>query len=126
VFFVSDKGAQILETSEYANSKRPVLEAAQSGPLLLRRGKIHQRFREGSDNKKLRSGAGVNAEGHVVFAVSEGAVGFYEFAVFFRDTLRCQNALYLDGTISTLLVADRAAPTQLVPYTGLWAATRRD
>jgi uncharacterized protein YigE (DUF2233 family) len=125
VFFVTDKGAGIMETNEFASSKRSVLEAAQSGPMLLIKGNPHPRFHEGSDNKKLRSGVGVNADGHVVFAISEGAVGFYEFAMFFKETLHCQDALYLDGTISTLLESDRSAPTQLVPYTGIWAATAK-
>jgi uncharacterized protein YigE (DUF2233 family) len=124
VFFLTAKGAaQIFETAEFAALKPAAVEASQSGPLLLRKGKVNPRFHEESDNKKLRSGVGVNADGHVIFAISAGAVGFYEFAVFFRDTLHCADALYLDGTISTLLVADRAVPTQLVAYTGIWAAT---
>jgi uncharacterized protein YigE (DUF2233 family) len=125
VFFLTAKGAQILETMEFASAKPAALEASQSGPLLLRKGKVHPRFHEDSENRKLRSGVGVNVDGHVIFAVSAGAVGFYEFAVFFRDTLHCQDALYLDGTISTLLMADHAVPTQLVAYTGIWAATLR-
>src|SRR5215471_8271674 len=42
VFFIIGKGAQVMETGEYA-ATRPagVLEAAQSGPLLLRKGVIN-------------------------------------------------------------------------------------
>ncbi len=29
-------------------------------------------------------------------------MNFHEFASFFRDTLRCREALFLDGTISSL------------------------
>jgi uncharacterized protein YigE (DUF2233 family) len=33
----------------------------------------------------------------VHFAISEGAVNFYDFARFFREKLGCKNALFLDG-----------------------------
>jgi uncharacterized protein YigE (DUF2233 family) len=33
-------------------------------------------------------------------------VNFYEFARFFRDGLGCANALFLDGTISSLYTGD--------------------
>jgi uncharacterized protein YigE (DUF2233 family) len=36
------------------------------------------------------------------FVNSEAPLNFYEFASFFRDTLRCNDALFLDGTISSL------------------------
>jgi uncharacterized protein YigE (DUF2233 family) len=38
----------------------------------------------------------------VAFVISESPVTFYEFASFFRDSLHCRDALYLDGTISSL------------------------
>ena len=33
---------------------------------------------------------------------SEAPVNFHEFATMFRDVLRCPDALFLDGTISSL------------------------
>jgi uncharacterized protein YigE (DUF2233 family) len=33
----------------------------------------------------------------VVFAISEKAVNFYDFAMMFKQEFGCQNALYLDG-----------------------------
>ena len=38
----------------------------------------------------------------VVFAISNEAVNFHEFARLFRDSLGCANAPFLDGTISSL------------------------
>jgi uncharacterized protein YigE (DUF2233 family) len=38
----------------------------------------------------------------LVFVISNGPVTFYEFAVLFRDGLACDNALFLDGSISAL------------------------
>jgi uncharacterized protein YigE (DUF2233 family) len=126
VFFITGKGAQVMETSEYA-AVRPagVLEAAQSGPLLLRKGVINGKFASDSASVKIRSGVGVNSAGHVVFALSEDRVDFYDFAVFFRDHLHCPDALYLDGTISTFLDADGFDSIQLAVFAGIWAASAK-
>jgi uncharacterized protein YigE (DUF2233 family) len=126
VFFITARGAQVMETGEYA-ATRPagVLEAAQSGPLLLRKGVINGKFARDSRSVKIRSGVGINSAGHVVFTLSEDRVGFYDFAVFFRDQLHCPDALYLDGTISAFLDADGFDPIQLVGFAGIWAASAR-
>src|SRR4051812_6877346 len=71
VFLLTKEGARVLETREMASFKGEVLEASQSGPLLLRGGKINAKFKPGSDNQKpLRSGVGVGPGGHVFFAIS--------------------------------------------------------
>jgi uncharacterized protein YigE (DUF2233 family) len=124
VFFVNGVKAQILTTEEYALLKNPApAEAAQSGPLLVRKGQLNPKFHGGSGNKNIRSGVGINGEGHVVFAISDDPVEFYDFAVYFRDTLHCQDALYLDGTISALLTPSQSGG-QIVPFVGIWAATK--
>jgi prepilin-type processing-associated H-X9-DG protein len=38
----------------------------------------------------------------VVFAISENPVSFGAFARLFRDRLGCRNALFLDGSVSSL------------------------
>jgi uncharacterized protein YigE (DUF2233 family) len=45
---------------------------------------------------------GVPSPDIALFVISEAPVNFYEFATFFRDQLRCPDALFLDGTISSL------------------------
>jgi len=37
-----------------------------------------------------------------VFVITASAVTFYEFAGYFLNRLRCAEALYLDGSISSL------------------------
>src|SRR5262249_46387078 len=123
VFLLTPSGAKVLDTREMANFKDRILEASQSGPLLLRDGKINAKFKSGSDNRKpLRSGVGVSSNGHVFFAISEAFGTFYELATFFRDGLRCRDALYLDGSISRLLVGNEEAHEQQAPFVGIWAA----
>jgi uncharacterized protein YigE (DUF2233 family) len=123
IFMTTKQGAKVIYTKEYSQFRDGVVDATQSGPILVRAGKLHPAFQKRSQNLKLRSGVGVNAEGHVFFAISHGTVDFYDFAVFFRDTLHCPNALYLDGTISVLTVGNEDS-SQLEPFVGIWAATR--
>lgn len=123
VFMILAGAARILETSE--SIKLRPMEASQSGPLLLYRGAINSHFSDGSENRKLRSGVGVNALGQAVFAISVGAVSFYDFALLFKEKLACMDALYLDGTISTMLESDAQPDVQIAPYVGIWAASLR-
>ena len=103
VFFIDTTGAAILESSEFARrGQRGVHLATQSGPLLLRAHKIHPKFAPASQNVLLRSGIGVASKDRVMIAITHGPIRFYDFAVFFRDRLKCDNALYLDGVISQL------------------------
>jgi len=109
VFYFGPKGAGILESGRFVRFTRAfaktVLDGAtQSGPLLVRGGKINAAFMPNSSNKLVRSGVGVSRTGKVYWAVSSGAVNFYQFAAFFRDTLKCPNALFLDGTISRFYI----------------------
>ncbi len=102
VFIVTEAGARIVETSEYPRLRERVLLATQSGPLLVRSGRMHPAFREGSTNRLFRNGVGVPSRDVALFAISEAPVNFHEFATMFRDVLRCPDALFLDGTVSSL------------------------
>jgi uncharacterized protein YigE (DUF2233 family) len=104
VFLISGKGARVVESAEYlkVKDKEKVSLATQSGPLLLRAGIVHPVFNPESKSRLFRNGVGVKSAHEVTFVISEEAVNFYEFAVFFRDGLSCPDALFLDGTISSL------------------------
>lgn len=80
--------------------------ATQSGPMLVIDGALHPKFLVDATSRKRRNGVGVREDGTVVFAISDTAVTFHEFATYFRDALRTPNALYLDGTISRLFSTD--------------------
>jgi len=101
VFLVSGTRPRVVESSEYPALSKGVRLATQSGPLLLRRGRVHPALIPNSDSRKIRNGVGVS--GHTaIFVISEDPVNFYEFALYFRDVLHCRDALYLDGTVSAL------------------------
>ena len=102
VFAVTDGGARVVETSEYPNLTERVIIATQSGPLLVRSGKIHPAFNVNSKSRLFRNGVGVASPDVAIFAISEVPVTLYEFATLFRDTLHCPDALFLDGDICSL------------------------
>lgn len=122
VFWIRGTRAAVTETDAYRRLNPAPDFATQSGPLLLSGGRIHPEFNKEGTSFKVRSGVGVCKGGQVKFAVSAGPVNFYSFAVFFRDTLGCPDALYLDGSISAYATAQ--ADTQFADFAGMWAVTR--
>lgn len=103
-FVITDKGARVIESSEYPKlrEREKVLLATQSGPLLLRGGKIHPVFNPQSKSRLFRNGVGVPSPGIAIFAITDEPVNFFEFATLFKDKLHCPDALFLDGTVSSL------------------------
>lgn len=102
VFAITKSGAQVMESSQFSTFHANVTLATQSGPMLVIDGKIHPAFRPGSDSRLFRNGVGVVSAKMVCFAISEEPVNFHEFALLFRDHLHCPNALFFDGTVSSL------------------------
>jgi uncharacterized protein YigE (DUF2233 family) len=97
VFYVVAGKAAVVSTDRYVKDKPKATFATQSGPMLVIDGKLHPAFRAGSNELSVRSGVGVVGDTRVVFAISEDAVNFDEFARLFRDRLGARNALFLDG-----------------------------
>ena len=106
VFFFDNHGAGVLETTRYLASKVKPEFATQSGPMLVIDGKLHPRFLQHSDSLKIRNGVGVGESGKIVyFAISHNPVRFWDFGELFRTHLKTPNALFLDGSISSLLTS---------------------
>ncbi len=101
VFFIGARGPRVVESSRYPAVAKGVRIATQSGPLLLRDGKIHPAFKADSRSRHIRNGVGVIGK-KAVFVISDDPVTFHEMAVYMRDTLGCRDAVYLDGSISSL------------------------
>jgi len=102
VFLVTAIGAQVLESSQVTLIRGKLELATQSGPLLVWNGQLHPAFKANSENRLFRNGVGVKSPKEVIFVKSEEPVNFYDFASLFRDQLGCRNALFLDGTVSSL------------------------
>ena len=103
VFYVDKDGGHVVKTADFVASDSIVM-ATQSGPMLVDNGEINPAFTPGSKNTFIRTGVGIDDTGKIIFAKADG-VNFHDFASYFRDTLHCRNALYLDGHISQMYVA---------------------
>lgn len=103
VFCATDKGFAVIESRAFAAAPPQCRIATQSGPMLVIDGALHPRFLPDSDSLYIRNGVGVSPDGQrAVFAISDSAVSFHQFARLFRDALGMRDALYLDGSISRL------------------------
>ncbi|MDE8654194.1 phosphodiester glycosidase family protein [Novosphingobium album (ex Liu et al. 2023)] len=74
----------------------------QSGPMLVIAGKLHPKIDPDGASLKLRNGVGVDRQGRAHFVISDAPVSFGKLARYFRDELKTPNALFLDGSVSSL------------------------
>jgi uncharacterized protein YigE (DUF2233 family) len=102
VFYIRGDRVGVAATDAYVKLNEKPDFASQSGPMLVIDGKIHPKFSLGGMSYKMRNGVGVLDAHTAIFVISENAVNFYDFALFFRDGLKCANALFFDGTVSSL------------------------
>lgn len=106
VFAIDRRGQAVIQaTAQFAPSMPPHTAwrwVTQSGPMLVHGGQLHPAFRADSVSKTVRNGVGRIDAQHVVFAISEQPINFYDFAQLFKDQLHCADALYFDGSISAM------------------------
>ncbi len=102
VFYIKGDRVGVAATDAYVKRNEKPDFATQSGPMLVIDGKIHPKFSPGGMSYKMRNGVGVLDAHTAIFVISENAVNFYDFALLFRDGLKCANALFFDGTVSSL------------------------
>ena len=123
VFLIGPAGPRVIDAADYASQAQGVRFATQSGPLLLKAGRIHPAFRVDGTSRLVRNG--VCASGSTaLFVMSDEPVNFHEFALYFRDVLHCREALYLDGVVSSLYAPSlgrRDAGVDLGPMFGVVA-----
>jgi uncharacterized protein YigE (DUF2233 family) len=125
VFYARDDMAGVLETGRYLASRPRAELATQSGPMLVIDGRIHPKFSADGSSRKLRNGVGVR-DGHtVIFAISDEPVSFGEFAHLFKDALDCPNALFLDGSVSSLYAPSLERADGLAPMGPIIGAVER-
>lgn len=102
VFLVRKDGrAAIVESSRY-KAADDVRFATQSGPMLVIGGALHPKFEKDGESHNMRNGVGIAPGGKPIFVMTEDPVSLGKMARFFRDELHSKDALYFDGSVSSL------------------------
>jgi uncharacterized protein YigE (DUF2233 family) len=115
VFYLKNGRPFVSDTESYLRSGVKPDFATQSGPMLVINGEIHPKFSSDGPSQKIRNGVGVGDDGYIYFVKSESVVNFYSFAAVFRDTLSCKNALFFDGSVSSLYSTELGRNDGFIP-----------
>ena len=95
--------AQITTTDQYAKTGFKADYATQSGPMLVINAQINRIFEKGAESLKIRNGVGIKGN-TLFFVISRKKINFYDFADIFKTQLKVEQALYLDGSISSAFI----------------------
>lgn len=102
VFIVRRDGrADVVPSARYRPA-RDVAYATQSGPMLVIDDALHPKFEPDGTSRYVRNAVGIGPDGAPLFVITTDVVSLGKLARFFRDRLKARNALYLDGSISSL------------------------
>jgi len=102
VFQIRTDGRAEIVASDRWRASPDLRLATQSGPMLVIDGKLHPAFNANGSSRYIRNGVGIAPDGRARFVISADPVSLGKFARFFRDRLKCRNALFLDGAVSAL------------------------
>jgi uncharacterized protein YigE (DUF2233 family) len=103
VFAAAQDGTlSITPSPAFAKRKAKAEWATQSGPMLVIGNQLHPSFDPNGESRLIRNGVGVQNPHTAFFVISDQGVSFGRFARLFRDALGCPNALFLDGSVSSL------------------------
>lgn len=115
VFLVEADGrAEVVTTAAFRPSPDLRL-ATQSGPMLVIGGQVNPRFAADGSSRYVRNGVGIDGDGVPVFAISDAPISFGRFARLFAGPLGCRDALYFDGSVSSLWDPANGRMDSLVP-----------
>ena len=115
VFWIGDGLAGVEETSRFLAAPPAARFATQSGPMLVIDGHIHPKILPTGASEKIRNGVCVLNGVTALFVISDAPVTFHGFARLFRDGLGCANALFLDGSVSSLYAPELGRDDELAP-----------
>ena len=102
VFLVRNNGHAEVMISAAFKPHPDISFATQSGPMLVIDGRLHPSFDADGSSRYVRNAVGIGPDGQPLFVITTDVVSFGKMARFFRDELQARNALYLDGSVSSL------------------------
>lgn len=107
----NSKQAIILSSSQYTKKKFNADYATQSGPMLVLNRQINPIFLPQGKSLKQRNAVGLKNQ-RLYFVITQQPVNFYTLASFMQNQLKLEQALYLDGSISAIYLAENQVNTQ--------------
>jgi uncharacterized protein YigE (DUF2233 family) len=114
IFLTKQNSNEIINSIEYSRNKYKVINATQSGPFLVLNEVINQKFKKKSKSINYRLGVGISKKNNkLYFVLSDTLVNMYAFSDLFRNHLKCENALYLDGKITNLYSKKKPENTRI-------------
>lgn len=102
VFQLHRDGRAEVVTSAKWKASPTIRIATQSGPMLVIDGGLHRAFEHDGSSRYIRNGVGIAPDERPRFVISDDPVSLGKLARFFRDSLKCRNALFFDGAVSAL------------------------
>ena len=128
VFYIERGKARIQTSAAYHIGGHHPDWALQSGPMLLLDGKINPRFVKDLSSPHKRNAVCTTADGRLYFILTEDYDPGSEWPSFHRyaealQHLGCQQALYLDGTLSDWYLPGIAGTFHWKHYVGIIAVT---
>jgi len=102
VFLARKNGRAEVVTRDAYTSAPDIAFATQSGPMLVIDGKLNPSFDADGTSRYVRNAVGIAPDRKPLFVITTDVVSFGKLARFFRDRLKVRNALYLDGSVSSL------------------------
>lgn len=126
VLWFDDQSVGIMTTHAWAAQALPAQFAVQSGPMMIIDGKINSRFIKNLSSPHKRNAACINQEGALYLIISAHIARDSEWPSFYRMSeallsFGCQQALYLDGTISHYYAIGQSDWFHWRPFVGMIA-----
>ena len=123
VFFITEGRARILTSEKYRQSGLTPLFAVQSGPMLIIDGRINPQFKASLHSPYRRNAVCMTQSGKLYFINTvKGASNLYFFSQALSE-LKCHNALYLDGSISSWYIPGQFSVFHWHYFVGMIAVT---
>jgi uncharacterized protein YigE (DUF2233 family) len=114
IFLTKQKSNEIIKSIDYSRNKYKVINATQSGPFLVFNEAINRKFKKKSKSINYRLGVGISKKNNeLYFVLSDTLVNMYAFSDLFRNHLKCENALYLDGKVTNLYSKNKPENTRI-------------
>ena len=126
VFLLRKDGRAEVLTSDAYKPAPDVAFATQSGPMLVIDGKLHPKFDADGTSRYVRNAVGIAPDGTPLFVITTDVVSLGKLARFFRDQLKVRNALYLDGSVTSLWDPANGRMDDFVELGPMIVAFRRD